>query len=198
MKSAVASLLLLCVCATATAQDIDAQRRRIADERARVNADHEAERRACYRRFAVNDCLDEARQRRNAAVAELRRQDVLLNGAERARRAGERQREVDQRKGAAPIAPAAPAAPVGPVAPGAPPGVDVPLPPGPTRQAVPQAKPGAKARPEPPKREAAEAARNRQAFEARQRQAEAHKAEVLQRNANRGKPPAADLPLPRP
>ena len=43
---------------------------------------------------------------------------------------------------------------------------------------------------------AAEAAKNRAEYEARLREAQKHKAEIAERNAKRGKPPAADLPPP--
>lgn len=65
------------------ALDPDAERQRISAER----ADHEAvylrAERQCYSRFAVNDCLREARKDRRLAIDDLRRQELLLNDMER-------------------------------------------------------------------------------------------------------------------
>ena len=59
------------------------ERSKIAAERARLEAGFQAEEAACKSRFAVNACLQEIRPRRNAAMADLRRQDLLINEAER-------------------------------------------------------------------------------------------------------------------
>lgn len=178
-----AVLLVLSAVGAAQAQDVDAERRRIRDDRAQVDAAFDAAQQACYRRFAVNDCLDAARRQRNAAVADLRRQEVLLNDTERKRRAAQRLREIDERKAEQPA--------------GRTDRVAQPRPaPVPVEESAPRGKPRAQAAFEGPKPDAGEAARNRQAFEARRRQAEAHKAQVLERNAQRGKPPAPDLPAP--
>ncbi|MGV3571062.1 MAG: hypothetical protein ACO1PB_10725 [Ramlibacter sp.] len=182
MKRCIAAVLLvLSAIGAARAQDVDAERRRIRDDRAQVDAAFDAAQQACYRRFAVNDCLDAARRQRNAAVADLRRQEVLLNDTERKRRAAQRLREIDERKAEQPTGRAARAEQARPV---------------PAEESAPRGKPRAQAAFEGPKPGAGEAARTRQAFEARRRQAEAHKAQVLERNAQRGKPPAPDLPAP--
>ena len=59
------------------------ERSKIAAERARLEAGFQAEEAACKSRFAVNACLQEIRPRRNEAMAELRRQDLLINEADR-------------------------------------------------------------------------------------------------------------------
>ncbi|MDB5753297.1 MAG: hypothetical protein JWP65_3718, partial [Ramlibacter sp.] len=86
----------------AQAQDVDVQveRQRIGAERAAADAAFEAREKACYGKFGVNDCLDAARRRRNEAVADLRRQEVALNDAERKRRAAERLQDIDARAAA--------------------------------------------------------------------------------------------------
>ena len=92
----------------------DAERTRIAAERARLESGFLTEDAACYQRFFVNSCLDDVNVRRRKAVATLRTQEVLLNeqerklkGAEQIRRIEEKastenqQRDADQRAKAA-------------------------------------------------------------------------------------------------
>lgn len=78
--------------ATATA-DLDAgeraERSRIQQARERANQEHDAAKVECYQRFAVNQCLIEARDTRNAQLADLKRQEVSLNDAQRKRRGAE-------------------------------------------------------------------------------------------------------------
>ena len=88
--------------AAASASDA-AFRDELARERARIRQEREAaERRfaerekACQLRFAVNDCVHEARQQRRDVLADLRRQDILLNDAERKRKAAEALRKLDE------------------------------------------------------------------------------------------------------
>jgi colicin import membrane protein len=68
---------------------LERQRARIAIERADAEARHTDAERGCYRRFAVNDCLNEIRAARRSVLADLRRQEILLNSEERKRKAGE-------------------------------------------------------------------------------------------------------------
>ena len=80
------SLSLGAAMAQSPAQEKDnnaLERSKIAAERARLEAGFQAEEAACKSRFAVNACLQEIRPRRNAAMADLRRQDLLINEAER-------------------------------------------------------------------------------------------------------------------
>jgi hypothetical protein len=64
-------------------------RSKIAAERARLEAGFQAEEAACKSRFAVNACLQEIRSRRNEAMADLRRQDLLINESDRKARAAD-------------------------------------------------------------------------------------------------------------
>jgi hypothetical protein len=82
------------------AQDIDeaAERARISAERSRVEAGFEQAQKACYAKFAVSDCIAAARSKRRDALADLRRQEVTLNDAERRRRAEERVRDLESRQ----------------------------------------------------------------------------------------------------
>jgi colicin import membrane protein len=92
----------------------DAERTRIAVERARLETGFLTEDAACYKRFFVNSCLDDVNTRRREMLATLRTQEILLNeqerklkGAEQIRRIEEKssaenqQREADQRAKAA-------------------------------------------------------------------------------------------------
>ena len=65
------------------------ERSKVAAERARLEAGFQAEEAACKSRFAVNACLQEIRTRRNEAMADLRRQDILINEADRKARAAD-------------------------------------------------------------------------------------------------------------
>ncbi len=66
-----------------------AERGRIQAERDRVEARFAKEQVACYGKFAVNDCLGDARVIRREALADLRRQEVSLSAAEAKRRGAE-------------------------------------------------------------------------------------------------------------
>jgi colicin import membrane protein len=72
-------------------------RARIAADRSQVEARFAAEEKACYGKFAVNDCLSEAQKRRREATADLRRQENILTETQRKRRSAERLRELEQR-----------------------------------------------------------------------------------------------------
>ena len=74
-----------------------AERERIRQSRTLEQARFAAEDRQCYRRFAVNDCLDEVRKRKRALLGDLRRQEVLLNDAQRKRRGAEQLLRSDDR-----------------------------------------------------------------------------------------------------
>ncbi|MDD2923711.1 hypothetical protein [Rhodoferax sp.] len=67
--------------------NIEAERERIARERAHHEAVFLQAERDCYARFAVSDCLQQARKDRRAALDPLRRQELVLNDIERKSRA---------------------------------------------------------------------------------------------------------------
>ena len=68
-----------------TAQPVQAQgeRERIKQQRLHHEAMFSEAERACFLRFAVNDCLRQARKERRLALGELRRQELALNDLER-------------------------------------------------------------------------------------------------------------------
>ena len=67
----------------------DTERKRISAERARLEAGFKAEETACYRKFFVNRCLNDIHDRRRAPLADLRRQEILLDEVERKQQAAE-------------------------------------------------------------------------------------------------------------
>lgn len=100
MKKRLVLLLFTSVLAPAWGQDDEAeraQRARIAAERSQANAAYQAEEKACYSKFAVNDCLNDAGRRRRAVLADLRRQEISLNDEQRKRRAAEKLRSIEER-----------------------------------------------------------------------------------------------------
>ena len=61
----------------------EAERSRIQGERAQVEAAFQAEESACYARFSVSDCISKARRVRREVLENLRRQEVVINEADR-------------------------------------------------------------------------------------------------------------------
>ena len=59
------------------------QRQRIAEQRALNEAIFLNAQQACMARFAVTDCLTQARRERRAAMDDLRRQEIVLNDLDR-------------------------------------------------------------------------------------------------------------------
>ena len=72
-----------------------AERSRMVQERKRVGEVHEAAKVACYKRFQVNVCLNDARTAHNSAQSDLKRQETTLNDLQRKRRAAEQVRKVE-------------------------------------------------------------------------------------------------------
>ncbi|MFT3720863.1 hypothetical protein [Pseudorhodoferax sp.] len=78
-------------------EQMAAERARIAAERVRIDQRFQAEERACYQRFAVNDCLARNLAWQREALGALRRQEILLNDSERQRRGAERLEKLDEK-----------------------------------------------------------------------------------------------------
>ncbi|HXD41284.1 MAG TPA: hypothetical protein VN649_12015 [Ramlibacter sp.] len=100
MKSLFWALVLLSLPAVAQPQDdqsASAQRARIAAERSDAEAAFSAQEKACYGKFAVNDCLKAAKAHRRAVLADLRRQEISVNNAQRKRNAAEHLRAIEER-----------------------------------------------------------------------------------------------------
>jgi hypothetical protein len=71
----------------------------IALSRASYQLQFRAREKACYQRFAVNDCLLESRGTEREVMADLRRQEILVNDTQRKRRAARQLLRADQRLG---------------------------------------------------------------------------------------------------
>jgi hypothetical protein len=100
MKAILACLALAAAALPSFAQGeaaTQAERARITAERDEANKRYTAEEVGCYRKFAVNDCLNAARSVRRERLSDLRRQEITLNDAERKRRASERIRSLEER-----------------------------------------------------------------------------------------------------
>lgn len=116
MKQAIVCLLLLgATCCLAQAQvapgeaeAVRQSRERIAADRARIAEVFAEQQRGCYQRFAVNDCLREARRQQREALAVLRREEIAVNAEERRRREAERVKRLQAREATAPASAAKP------------------------------------------------------------------------------------------
>lgn len=73
----------------ADAASIQAERARTQAQRQQELTRYAQEEQACSAKFFVNDCLATVKTRRREALAELRRQDISLNDAERGRKAAQ-------------------------------------------------------------------------------------------------------------
>jgi colicin import membrane protein len=103
MKQLLLALALFGVSLAARAQDdpgTAAERARLQSDRAAAEAAFKAEEKACYRKFAVTDCVNAAKARRRTTLADLRRQEISLNDAERKRKAAQRLHDSEERAAA--------------------------------------------------------------------------------------------------
>lgn len=75
----------------------DATRTRISEERSRLEATFTLEDTACYKKFLVNNCLDEVKVRRRDALADLRRQEIVLNDEKRKTKAAEQLQKTEDK-----------------------------------------------------------------------------------------------------
>lgn len=107
MKSLVRIAWIVACLATSGAGGVFAQapdmvspdvRAQIARERDAVQKHHDAQIQACGQKFAVNDCIHEARKLRSARLDELRKQELQINERERRHRAQAQLQKIEQRK----------------------------------------------------------------------------------------------------
>lgn len=80
---------------TSTTEDVPARiaaaREALSRQKQSIEAEHDERQRACWQRFAVNDCLREVRRSRHAALDPLRPLELALNEQERAWRTQQRE-----------------------------------------------------------------------------------------------------------
>ena len=93
--------------ASAAAARRKAEHARIARERAALAAGRQQDEAACYKRFAVEDCLRGVRVKVREVESVLRTQEVELNDAERREKAAERLRAIEEKQNAVPPLPSA-------------------------------------------------------------------------------------------
>lgn len=106
MKPFALAFLLVAFSALARAQavapegengNIEAERARISAERTKAEAGFLVEDAACYKKFAVNSCLAKVNTRRRAMIADLRRQEILLNDEERRIKGADQIRKTEEK-----------------------------------------------------------------------------------------------------
>ncbi|WP_341891813.1 hypothetical protein [Variovorax sp. YR752] len=166
------------------AVDDRAERERIARERSEAAARHDQRRRECEQRFAVTACVDEARAEHRQTMMRLRRQEALLDEAQRKARAAQRLAAIEQKRSEERTRVAVPRAAQ-------------------ARASAPEARQLRPAASPPAERASAAAsaaeARSRERFDVRQREAAARREAAQRRRIEReknGKPPSAPLPDP--
>ena len=201
MKKSLLGMSLLVIWPVALAQAAEGEapaRALIEAGRSQAEARYAAEEKACFAKFAVYDCQKEARVRRREVLAELRRQEVALNDAERRHKSVQRLREIEersspekQRQAAEQQEREAPAAEKATgrrtaVAPRAVKSAERPSR-DPRKKAVQKT---------PNERQSPDTAEKRKGFEERLEQAEARKGRIEKRLAERNKPVPKPLPVP--
>ncbi len=77
---------------------IATERERLQRERSVIEQTHEARKRDCWQRFAVNDCLREVRRSQHAALDPIRQQELQLNAQERAWRVQQRDERLREKQ----------------------------------------------------------------------------------------------------
>lgn len=76
--------------------EVAVEHARIQAERQQIEKRFADEEVACFQKFAVNDCRDASRARRRVEMADLRRQEIALNDAERKRKGAEQLQRMEQ------------------------------------------------------------------------------------------------------
>jgi hypothetical protein len=112
MKLEHRALLLITACSLALpawpVDDQAEQRNRIAAERRAAEQHYQGQASACASRFAVAACIEQAKAERRSTLDVLRRQEILLDDAQRKARAAERLRSIANKRVQAESRPPAP------------------------------------------------------------------------------------------
>lgn len=99
-KRIVLTLLMACLglqAQTVSDSSSEAARLRISADRSRLDAAFALAETACYKRFWVNNCLDEAKGKRRQALADLRLQEIALNDEARKGKATEQLQKIEEK-----------------------------------------------------------------------------------------------------
>lgn len=83
--------------AAAGGTNLDAERSRLSSEREAIEARFLKERAACYKKFAVEDCLADSRARRRTESDNIKRQETAINDIERQHRGSAELDKLDQK-----------------------------------------------------------------------------------------------------
>ena len=105
MKPWIIALMGLCLSVCAQAQlpvpiseiQVKAEQTRIDKQREGLEAQYGSQEADCYKRFAVNDCLREVRAGKRVSTEALRRQEIMLNDAQRKTRDLERVKQAQEK-----------------------------------------------------------------------------------------------------
>ena len=79
------------------AQSVDQERARIENQRQQMQIKFDVQVTDCYEKFAVNRCLNQINVQHREQMADLRRQEILLNDGERKKRGAEQMRKVEEK-----------------------------------------------------------------------------------------------------
>jgi colicin import membrane protein len=191
MKRIIVALAACAIAAVALggAEQDAVERARIREERAQAQRLYEERARVCSERFAVTRCLDEARAQRRETMDRLRHQDLVLDSAQRKQRAAARTMRIREKQIAQESKPSPLVVRERPA-----------VPPRPALKATPPvAGGGAVAASAVPRISDEQARRKKAAFDAKQKQAAEHRADIERRNAERSQKtkPIAPLPVPQ-
>ena len=103
-QGSIAALLLAAgLCHAQTAPSPAEERARIRHERQVIEQALAQAEAACYQRFAVENCLSQARQTARKAQLDLRQQETAINEVERRQRSAQRASEMAERERTRPI-----------------------------------------------------------------------------------------------
>lgn len=76
---------------------VDREREQINAERAALEAKFDVEEAACYKKFAVNSCLNAIKLRRREAMTGLKQREVALNDQQRREKAADQLRKTEEK-----------------------------------------------------------------------------------------------------
>ena len=207
----IAAATLSCACANATPVD-EAERARLVQERAAIEAQYTNRHGECTQRFVVTSCVEDTKRDRRHALDGLRARQIVLDESRRKERSAARSSELSnnaaelaRREAVRASKPAVPAsgpsdghdqATAGPTTAHRPIAEHVAAP---KRHAVGDLRESAAKSASAPDRSAKEV-RSRATFEARNHEAAEHREDVVDKAAKRAQQhkPAAPLPIPSP